>query len=194
MNGTEEFYMQRWFLLIFVCVFGLSGFALQAAEEYTYEEGRVDFVVPTGWKHEITDESTRVYSPDDAVQFVFELLDADELKTALESSRKEIVSALGPTTFADPVEEDINGMPALTFEGTTKEKGLEVMVSLINTPADKILCVYYFGAKAAEEKHAAAIAEVIKGIQPVKKGMADKAAPVQEEDDSEGDSEEDSDE
>lgn len=137
-----------------------------SAEEFTYEDGKVDLACPDGWKHEITEEALTMSSPDGAIQFVFELVEAKDLENGLTMAKKEIEEAIGPTTFAEPAEEKINGMDAITFEGTCTAKGLEVMVSLIVTPAENVLCVYYFAAKAAEEQHAAGISEVIKGIRP----------------------------
>lgn len=170
-------------LACFVCCSFIPAFS---ADEFTYEDGKVDLVCPEGWKHTITEESLSMSSPDDAVQFVFELLDADDLVAGVEKAHKEINAAVGETTFGEPVEEKINGMDALTFTGTCSAKGLEIMISLINTPADNALCVYYFAAKAAEETHAAGIAEVIKGIRPA----VVEAAGDEETDDDAGDEEE----
>jgi len=151
-------------LAVFCVLF--AGYAFAAVEEFTFPDGKVDLVCPDGWKHEMTDEAIRMASPDEAVQFVFEVLDVKDLEAGLEKAKAEIDKAIGATTFGEPVEEKSTKMPAITFEGTCAEKGLEVMVSVIITPAENALCVYYFAAKAAEEKHAAGIAEVIKGIKP----------------------------
>ncbi|EKD82983.1 MAG: hypothetical protein ACD_39C00961G0003, partial [uncultured bacterium] len=151
-------------LFLLACLVICSFVPAFSAEEFTYEDGKVDLACPDGWKHAITEEALTMGSPDDAVQFVFELLEADDLVAGIEQAHKEINSAVGETTFGEPVEEKINGMDALTFTGTCPAKGVEVMISIINTPADNALCVYYFAAKAAEETHAAGIAEVIKGI------------------------------
>ena len=164
-------------LALFCVLF--TGYAFAAVEEFTFPDGKVDLVCPDGWKHEMTDEAIRMASPDDAVQFVFEVLDVKDLEAGLEKAKAEIDKAIGTTTFGEPVEEKINEMPAIPFEGTCAEKGLEVMVSVIVTPAENALCVYYFAAKAAEEKHAAGIAEVIKGIKPaVPETAAPAAAPT----------------
>ncbi len=160
MKNLSKVLMFAFFALCFVMP------AFSAAEEFTYEDGKVDLVCPDGWKHESTEEALTMASPDGAVQFVFELLEAEDLKAGLEKAKAEIDKAIGTTTFAEPVEEKLNGMDAITFEGTCGEKGLEVMVSLVITPNGKVLCVYYFAAKAAEEAQGAAIAEVIKGIRP----------------------------
>jgi len=164
-------------LAVFCMLF--AGYAFAAVEEFTFPDGKVDLLCPDGWKHEMTDEAIRMASPDEAVQFVFEVLDAKDLQAGLEKAKAEIDKAIGTTTFGEPVEEKINEMPAITFEGTCGEKGLEVMVSIIITPAENALCVYYFAAKAAEEKHAAGIAEVIKGIKPAApEAAAPAAAPT----------------
>ncbi len=150
-----------------------------SGEEFTYPDGKVDLVCPTGWKNEITDTALSMASPDGAIQFVFDLMDVEDLKAGLEQAKVEIEKSLGKTTFGEPIEEELAGMPTVTFEGTCSEKGLSVMVSIINTPAENALCVYYFGAKAAEETHAAGIAEVIKGIRPA--APAAPEAAVEEE-------------
>ncbi|HAE40352.1 MAG TPA: hypothetical protein DCG57_17215 [Candidatus Riflebacteria bacterium] len=153
-------------MFLLACLVFCSFIPAFSAEEFTYEDGKVDLVCPDGWKHTITEESLTMGSPDGAVQFVFELLEADDLVAGIEQAHKEINAAVGTTTFGEPVEEKINGMDALTFTGTCPAKGLEIMLSIIDTPADNALCVYYFAAKAAEETHAAGIAEVINGIRP----------------------------
>lgn len=165
-------------LAVFCVLF--AGYAFAAVEEFTFPDGKVDLVCPDGWKHEMTDEAIRMASPDEAVQFVFEVLDVKDLEAGLEKAKAEIDKAIGATTFGEPVEEKINEMPAITFEGTCAEKGLEVMVSIIITPAENALCVYYFAAKAAEEKHAAGIAEVIKGIKPAAPEAVAPAAALTE--------------
>lgn len=139
---------------------------VQAAEEFTYESGKVDLVCPDGWTHEMDDSKITMTAPGGVISFVFELLEGDELSASLEQAIQGIISALGPTTFGEPTEEKINGMDTLTFEGTCESKGVSVMLSIINTPSDKALCMYYFGAKAAEEAHGAAIAEIVNGIKP----------------------------
>ncbi len=163
----KDFQMKRISALLLTVGMALCFFTPAfSAEEFTYEEGKVDLVCPDGWKHEISEEALTMGSPDGAVQFVFELVEAKDLESGLAAAKKEIDEAIGPTTFAEPVEEKLNGMDAVTFEGTNAAKGLEVMVSLIITPAENVLCTYYFASKAAEEQHAAGIAEVIKGIRP----------------------------
>ncbi len=173
-------------LFLLACFVICSFVPAFSADEFTYEDGKVDLVCPDGWKHTITEEALTMSSPDDAVQFVFELLEAADLVAGVEQAHKEINAAVGETTFGEPVEEKINGMDALTFTGTCPSKGLEIMLSIINTPADNALCVYYFAAKAAEETHAAGISEVIKGIRPA------TAAPAGDDagDDEEGEEEE----
>ncbi len=159
--------MKRLFVLLSVVfIFAVTFTPALRAEEFTYPDGKVDLVCPDKWKHELADNTITMSSPDGAVSFVFELLDSDDLKKGLEEASKQINEALGATTFKDPTEEKVNGMDALTFEGECKAKGVNVVVSVINTPAEKALCLYYFAAKAAEETFAKEIAEIINGIKP----------------------------
>lgn len=143
--------------------------AVQAAEEFTYSSGGVDLVCPDGWSNEVSESKITMSSPDSSISFVFDLLDGDEVAAGLEQAIKEINQALGPTTFGEPAEESINGMDTITVEGSCEAKGVSVMVSIINTPADKALCMYYFGAKATEEANGKAIAEIVNGITPITK-------------------------
>jgi len=177
-------------LVLSFCLVFCSFVPAFSAEEFTYEEGKVDLVCPDGWKHTISEEALGMSSPDDAVQFVFELLEADDLKEGIEQAHKQINASFGETTFSEPVEEKINGMDAVTFTGTCPAKGIEIMLSVINTPADNALCVYYFAAKAAEETHAAGISEVIKGIRPAAPEAADADDAGDEETGDEEESEE----
>lgn len=165
----------RIFCLTLALFFVLSFLpAVHAAEEFTYSEGMVDLVCPDGWSYQINDSKIIMASPDSSIGFVFDLLDGDDLAAGLEQAIKEIIQALGPTTFADPVEGVLNGMDMLTFEGNCEAEGVSVVVSLISTPAENALCIYYFGAKAAEEAHSEAIAEIINGIRPsTDEGCAD---------------------
>ena len=146
-------------------VISLSSTA-QAATEFTYEAGNVDLVCPDGWTHEMGESKITMSSPEGAISFIFDLVDGEEVEKGLEKASKEIVEALGATTFGEPTEEKINGMDVITFEGTCEAPGVSVMVSVINTPSENALLMYYFGAKAAEETYGPAIAEIVQGIKP----------------------------
>lgn len=157
----------RIFCVTLALFFVLSLFpAAHAAEEFTYSAGMVDLVCPDGWSYEIDDSKIIMSAPDNAISFIFDLLDGDDLEAGLEQAIKEIIQALGPTTFAEPVEGTVNGLDMITFVGNCEAEGVAVVVSLISTPAENALCMYYFGAKAAEEAYGEAIAEVINGIKP----------------------------
>lgn len=173
--------LNRIFCLTIALLMVGSLFSVAQAAEFTYPAGKVDLVCPEGWAHELNDARITMTAPDSSISFIFNLLDGDTIEMGLEEAIKGIVEALGPTTFGEPEKDTINGMEVTSFEGTCEAKGVSVMLSIINTPADKALCMYYFGAKAAEEANSKAIAEIVNGIKPSTEAAVEATVEGEEE-------------
>lgn len=162
--------MKKTLILVLVGMFlGLAFGPAFAAEEFTYEDGKVDVLVPDKWTNENGESRLSMYAPDKTVEVHFELAASEDVNASLEGVEKEMVSNLGEIKWQDAIQEKIGGMAATTIEGAPKKGDIHILVSIIKTPAKNALCFFYIATKAGEEKHAAAIAEIINGIKPIKK-------------------------
>jgi hypothetical protein len=157
--------------------FGIMMPALATAENLSYEAAQVQIQVPDGWKQEPSENSLTVTAPDSTMTVVFSVLEAQNINDAISSIDSEVEKAVGKIAWKNEGKGQdltINGMEGKEFVGTANEGAIVVDEIVLDTPAKKVLAIYWFSTPEADKKYAEEIKMIVQGIQPMEASGEDE--------------------
>jgi predicted Zn-dependent protease len=141
------------------------------ADVRVHEAAKVSLDVPAGFKVDAEDNVMTLTGPDDDIAFFLMVLDASDLKKAMDALDSEVSKSFQGVTWEDePKTTKLNGMDAFTLDGAAKADGkaVELGVLLVATPAKKILMVLGAVEKAKSKKYDRTVERFIASIKPAK--------------------------
>lgn len=141
------------------------------AEVRTHAAAKVSINVPDGWKIEAEEDSMTVTDPKEEVALFMHILEAKDVKAAIEAIDSEVGSSFQGVTWDDePKTTKLNGMDAMTLDGKAKVDGkpVELGVVILATPAKKILLIV--GAVEADKakQHEKDVVALLTSIKPAR--------------------------
>ena len=152
-------------------LFGLlTPFFKADAKNYPHEAAKVEISIPDSWEVGIDGDVLTAATPDDAINLVFSIIELNDIEAALDEVEKQLKSEFQEVTIGEPEEIEINGMPALDWEGTATLDGVTITIggSLIITPAEKTLFIFAAAAPELMAKYGEDIETIANGIKPMK--------------------------
>lgn len=150
------------FFAILPAIFATQIFA---QETFTNESAMVKVTLPAGWNYENTDGGI-VAHPDGGGFAVFlQVFPGDDLSVALDEVDKSLAESYPNIKWEDAVSRDINGMSAITVDGTADN--LLLVIGVIDTPApNKTLMVGAWGTPDVIQKYEQDITLILTSIAP----------------------------
>lgn len=152
-------------LLFFAILPAIFATQIFAQETFTNESAMVKVTLPAGWNYENTDGGI-VAHPDGGGFAVFlQVFPGDDLSVALDEVDKSLAESYSNIKWENAVTRDINGMSAITVDGTADN--LLLVVGVIDTPApDKTLMVGAWGTPDVIQKYEKDITLILTSIAP----------------------------
>lgn len=129
--------------------------------------------IPDSWSPNAYDEGVEGTSADGKLYVAFELVNADDVKSATEEGLKFFIKS-GVTLDKDSMktkDTKINALPAfdLTFTGKDKDGPANISLTLVQTNAKgKFLLLYYWGSSEGEQANGAELKAISDSIQATK--------------------------
>lgn len=137
----------------------------------TNKAAQVQIKVPAGWKSKGDGEDLVLYDASKDTAIEFDLVDADDLKTASKRLGKNLASKVDGLTWTKEEKVDVNGMKgvALVGDGSIKKTNVDLAVLILDTPnPDKDLIAVAIAEDAKLAKHKKEINYVFDHISPMK--------------------------
>lgn len=141
------------------------------AEVRTHEASKVSVDVPKGWKIEADEDSMTVTDPKEELAIYLQVLEAKDIQKAAEAIDEEIGKQFHDVKWDEkPEETKLNGMDAITLDGSAKVDGKDVHlgVAIVMTPAHKALLVLGAVEADKEKKHEKDITSFFASLKPLK--------------------------
>ncbi len=167
------------FLLIAVLVLVLS-FGQAFAATYKHADAKVEFSVPDSWKVTPADGVFTIEAKGeteaDNISMQFEAIKAEDITKTMDEAEKEIAKWLEAQFGKEKsvlkeegklAELKINGMDAISQLFTCNDGKFAVEITIIVTPANKFMALYYYASVEAEKKHSKEIGEIVNSIKPL---------------------------
>lgn len=152
------------FLAILPVIFSSQIFA---QETFTNEAAKVSVTLPAGWMYEAKDGGIVAHPEEGGFAVFLQVLPGDDLSAALEEVDKSLSASYTNLVWGEGVKRDINGMSAVTVDGTAD--GIVLTVGVIDTPApQKTLMVGAWGTPDVVEKYMNDISLILTSIAPAK--------------------------
>ena len=150
------------FFAILPAIFATQIFA---QETFTNESAMVKVTLPAGWNYENTDGGI-VAHPDGGGFAVFlQVFPGDDLATAIDEVDRSLAESYPNIKWEAAVSRDVNGMSAITVDGSTAD--LLFVIGVIDTPApDKTLMVGAWGTPDVIQKYEQDITLILTSIAP----------------------------
>ena len=139
----------------------------EEGETLTNADAGVKFTVPKGWKSE-KGESLTVTSPDDGVAVSFVVSSADDLEKAVDAAANEMDKLIKNAKIEQQGKEStVNGLKAVSMNGTGELEGKPVAWDLSIVVAKKPLLVISIGAPESIQKHGKDYETMVNSIKPL---------------------------
>jgi hypothetical protein len=119
----------------------------------THEEAGVSVWIPDDWKGKGDKNMMTIMDPKEDVALLFLVMNAPDLKKATDALDAELAKRVQDVKFEGKAQQTkLNGMDALTLDGTGKVQGklVDLGVLVVKTPKNKIVLV--LGMVNAEKK------------------------------------------
>jgi predicted Zn-dependent protease len=148
-----------------------AGVQAPFVEERVHPQARVKMIIPRGWTvQEQADGALALADSSAGINIDVKVVDGADLGTALLTVATGIL--LGYDNLGldgAPVDNTINGMPALFQDGHATVQGhpVSLSVGVIDTPADKFLLIVGEGDPAALQAHENEVRTFINSIVPM---------------------------
>lgn len=140
----------------------------QDDRHYSHQEGGVKFELPKGWKAEPDGEVITVSTPDDSLQMVFWVPEADSFDAAVKELDKELGKTIKNIKMTGKEKIDThNGMPHYGQSGTGDVDGTTIEWSVDVLGAKKPVIILTFAAPGVWEKHAENAAKFVSSIKKI---------------------------
>jgi hypothetical protein len=113
---------------------------------FTHEKGGIRFEKPDGWSHEADGDTLTMLAPDHAISIVITVAKkskVDEAVSEIDSELSSVMTDIKATSKAH--QTNVNGMDALTIEGTGKIQGTPVTWAVDLLDARRPVFVITFG-------------------------------------------------
>lgn len=175
--------------LIALAIAATIPMSVQAGRKVVDETAQIQIEVPDSWKESRDANSLTIETADEAVAMVFRTLEADAADGVIKAIDSELEKSLGKLAWENEgkgKEIDINGMKGKEWDGTAKEGQVIVACLALDTPASKILAIYYFATPESDKKYAEEIGSVIKGLKPLEGDEEEEEGDGEEEGEEEG--------
>jgi len=172
--------MKKLVLILTVVFMVVLSFGPAFAGTFKHNGAQIQFTAPDTWK---VSESNEVFTIEakgetaaDNISMEFEVVNADDLEKTMVEAEKQITEWAEKQFGKEkgklkeegkPTELTINGMKAISMLMTCDDGKFAVEVTLIVTPANKFMALYYYATVEAEKKHAKEIGEVVNSIKPI---------------------------
>ncbi|HNV72660.1 MAG TPA: hypothetical protein PKO06_23325, partial [Candidatus Ozemobacteraceae bacterium] len=150
---------------------------IAVAATIPHEEAQVQIWVPDGWVQKSEGADLTAQTPKGDISIVYSVIEAENLKTALDQAEADIRKEVGEFEISEPKEKTHNGMQMLDFDGTAMEGRMDLSISLFKTPSGKILAIYAFAAAGSVEKHQDDLIKMISEVKPLDTDSARVSAP-----------------
>lgn len=135
-------------------------------QTFKHEEAKVEIAIPANWIVTQDGNEIEVTSPGEEVYVSFRVLNSNEVKAGITELTDYINDEIPDIEMGEPTVEKVNGMPAWSIVGTSQAEGMAVGITLVETPANKLLALYAEATPAAE-KFKAEIDAMDKGLKPI---------------------------
>jgi hypothetical protein len=147
---------------------GSSAVRAQDDRNYSHAEAGVKFELPKGWKAEPDGEVITVSTPDDSLQMVFWVPDAETFDEAVKELDKELGKTIKNIKITGKEKTDThNGMSHYGQSGTGDVDGTTIEWSVDVLGAKKPVIILSFAAPGVWEKHATNAAQFIASIKKI---------------------------
>ena len=133
------------------------------------EEAGLQMTVPKGFKFSKDGEDTIVKTEDEGVDIRFTVPKDGDYDKALADAAKEVDDYLNDVKVENKgTKTTVNGMEAMTFSGTAKNEGEDLVwnLTVIKTSKKPVLANIY-AEKASIEKHSADIKKFLDSVKPL---------------------------
>jgi hypothetical protein len=121
---------------------------------FTHEKAGIRFEKPDGWSHEADGDTMTLYSPDHAISIVITVAKKSTVDDAIGEIDSELSSVMtNIRTNGKPQKTNVNGMDAMTVEGTGKITGTPVTWAVDLLDARRPVFVITFGRQSEWDKH-----------------------------------------
>ena len=147
----------------------LAGVA--AADVHTNKTAKLSFDAPKTYKLSEQDTQMKGESDDKAVALAFWLVDSGDADKAKQSVATELYTALGSIQWDKPKPERLNGLAAVSIDGTGRTTGKVVdlhMVVVGPTATKKYAILIGIVDQAKADAHKAEIAAILKSVKTSK--------------------------
>ncbi len=137
-----------------------------AQETFTNEAAKVSVTLPAGWMYETTEGGIIAHPEAGGFAVYFQVIGSDDLSAALDEVDQSLNKNFTNLQWAEAVSRDVNGMSAITVDGTAD--GILLAVGVMDTPApNTTLMVGAWGAPEVIEQYANDIQLILGSISPV---------------------------
>ena len=121
---------------------------------FTHEKAGIRFEKPDGWSHQADGDTITLFSPDHAVSIVITVAKKSNVKDAINEIDAELSNVMtNIETSSKAQQTDVNGMDAITLEGTGKIQGTPVTWAIDLLDAKRPVFVITFGKQTEWGKH-----------------------------------------
>ncbi len=150
------------FLAILPAIFSTQIFA---QETFTHEAAQVSVTLPAGWIYENTEGGIVVHPSEGGFAVFLQVLSGDDLSASLAAADQELQANYTNLQWGEAVARDVNGMSAITVDGTAD--GILLTVGVIDCPApNTTLMVGAWGTPDVIERYANDIMLILGSISP----------------------------
>lgn len=150
------------FFAILPAIFATQIFA---QETFTNQDAMVSVTLPAGWMYEAKDGGIVAYPQEGGFSVFLQVLPGDDLDAAIEEVDKALSARYKNLVWDNGISRDINGMSAITFDGTAD--GIVLTVGVLDTPATgKTLMVGAWGTPDVVQKYMNDISLILTSIAP----------------------------
>lgn len=140
----------------------------QGGETFTHADAGVRFTLPKGWKAEPDGAVITVSTPDDSLNMVFWVPDAETFDAAIKELDTELGKMMKNVKATGKERKDThNGMPHYGQSGTGEVDGVTIEWSVDVLAAKKPVLILSFAAPGVWEKHAENTGKFIASIRKI---------------------------
>lgn len=140
------------------------------AEVKTHPTAKVSIDVPKEWKQNADGDKMMVIDPKGDVLVAMRVLEATELKAAAAKVDSVVSDLVFDLSWEGKQERNVNGLPAVTIDGTGKLKAnatpVNVMAAIVATPSKKLMLLLVLADSTKLQAHAGELKSILGSIRP----------------------------
>ena len=132
---------------------------------FTHGKAGIRFEKPDGWSHQAEGDTITLFSPDHAVSIVITVAKKSKVKDAINEIDAELSNVMTDIETSSKAQQtNVNGMDAITLEGTGKIQGTPVTWAVDLLDAKRPVFVITFGKQSEWGKHQDEYVEFAKSV------------------------------